>query len=314
VKLNVIIPCYNEEGNVELLHQKLTETLDDLDYELIFINDGSVDETAKVLNNLYKNDKKHVRVINFSRNFGKDAAIYAGLMHANAEYSVIIDSDLQQNPKYLLEMMKYLDEHEDVDQVAMVNQKRLKEGLITKFLKWGFYTFINMISDTKFVKGASDFRMFRSYVVESICSLSENNRFSKGIFSWVGFTTYSMPYEVEDRHSGKTNFNFFSQWKYAFNGIVNFSVRPLRLSTWLGFLSAFGAFIYLLIIIIQTLVNGADVPGYPSIICIILLLGGLQLMAIGILGEYVAKNFLETKNRPVYLAKSKLGFKDDDIL
>ena len=314
MKLNVIVPCYNEEGNVELLHKKLSEALKEIDYELIFVNDGSKDNTYEKLNELYSIDKKHIRVINFSRNFGKDAALFAGLSHANAVYTVIIDGDCQQNPKYLLEMMDYLDKHEDIDQVAMINKTRDKEGIITKMLKGTFYSFINMISDTKFVKGASDFRMFRKNVVTAINQLPENNRFSKGIFSWIGFNTHYMEYKVEERHSGKAFFNIKNQFKYAVNGIINFSVKPLRIATFMGSLFSTGSFIYLLVIIIQTLATGADVPGYPSTICIILLLGGLQLLAVGILGEYISKAYLETKKRPIYLTKNKLGFNDENIL
>ena len=313
MKLSVIIPCYNEEGNVELLHQKLGDNLGEIDYELIFINDGSTDKTINKLKDVYKSDVEHVKVINFSRNFGKDAAIYAGLCHAKSDYSAIIDSDLQQNPKYLLTMMKHLDEHEEIDQIAMVNKER-KESAMTKVLKWGFYTFINMISDTKFKKDASDFRMLRKNMVEALLSLGENNRFSKGLFSWIGFNTHYMNYVVEPRNSGKQKFNFINQWKYAFNGIINFSIRPLRIATFVGFTFAFGAFLYLCLILVQTFANGADVPGYPSLICVMLLLGGIQLMAIGILGEYMAKTNLETKKRPIYIAKNKFGFNDEEIL
>ncbi len=313
MKLNVIIPMYNEEGNAALMYKALADTLKDIKYELIFVNDGSTDRTYEMLMDLYNNDKKHVRVINFSRNFGKDAAIYAGLSHAKAKYTVIVDGDLQQNPKYLVEMMLYLEEHDDVDVVAMVNEDRKKEGALTKFLKNGFYSFMNVLSDTKFHKGASDFRMFRSYVVDSIISLGENNRFSKGIFSWVGFNTKYMTYEVEDRHSGKSNFNLKSSFKYAWNGIINFSVKPLKVATLLGMLCSIGAFIYLLVVLIKTLVAGGDVPGYPSLICVVLLLGGLNLLAVGILGEYISKMYLEIKKRPIYVAKNKLGF-DDDVL
>ncbi len=314
MKLNVIIPLYNEEGNIKRLHQQLTETLNEIDYELIFINDGSKDKTIEKLNQIYNEDKEHVKVINFSRNFGKDAAMHAGLSHANAKYTVIIDGDCQQNPKYLLDMMKYLDENENIDQVAMVNKSRTKENFFTKILKNAFYSFINSISDTRFVKGASDFRMFRENILNAIVSLNENNRFSKGIFSWVGFNTYYMEYQVEERNSGKTNFNLLGQFKYAFNGIVNFSVKPLRIATIIGFISSLGSFVYLIITIVQTLVKGIDLPGYASLICIVLFLGGIQLIAIGILGEYVSKTYLETKKRPVYVAKYKLGFDDVDIL
>lgn len=313
MKLSVIIPMYNEEGNAVLMHKALSDTLKDLKYELIFVNDGSKDKTYEMLKDIYDNDKKHVKVINFSRNFGKDAAIFAGLSHSKAKYTVIVDGDLQQNPKYLIEMMNFLDENDDYDAVAMVNEERKKESGLVKLLKNGFYSFINILSDTKFHKGASDFRMFRRNIVEAILTLPENNRFSKGIFSWVGFKTKYMKYDVEDRHSGKSNFNIKSSFKYAWNGIINFSVKPLKIATVLGTIFSLFAFIYLIIILIKTLILGADVPGYPSLICVILLLGGLNLMAVGILGEYISKMYLEIKKRPIYVAKNKLGF-DDDVL
>lgn len=314
MKLNVVIPMFNEEGNVALLHKALSDALKDIKYELIFVNDGSRDKTYSMLKDIYDNDQKHVRVINFSRNFGKDAAIYAGLAHAKAKYTAVIDADLQQNPKYLLEMMDVLDKEEDVDVVSMVNETRDKENGLVKFLKNGFYSFINVLSDTKFHKGASDFRMFRYGVVEAILSLGENNRFSKGIFSWVGFNTKYLPYKVEDRHSGKSNFNIKSSFKYAFNGIINFSVKPLKLATIIGTVCSSVSFIYLLVVLIKTLITGADVPGYPSLICVTLLLGGFNLMAVGILGEYIAKMYIEIKKRPIYVAKNKLGFDKDDVL
>ena len=313
MKLNIIIPMYNEEGNVALMHKKLTDTLKDIKYEIIFVNDGSTDNTKSMLEDIYNNDKKHVRVINFSRNFGKDAAMYAGLSHSKAEYTIILDGDLQQNPKYILDMMDFLDKNEEYDQIAMVNKERKNEGFFTKVLKNSFYSFINVMSDTKFHKGASDFRMFRRNVVEAILSLGENNRFSKGIFSWVGFNTKYVAYEVEDRHSGKSNFNLRSSMKYAWNGIINFSIKPLKLATIFGSMCSVFAFVYLIGIIIKTLITGADVPGYPSLICFVLLLGGLNLMAIGIVGEYISRMYIEIKKRPIYVAKSKLGF-DDDVL
>lgn len=314
MKLNVVIPMFNEEGNVTLMYDKLSEVLNNIKYQIIFINDGSVDNTYAKLKDVYSKDKEHVKVINFSRNFGKDAAIYAGLQNSKSEYTVIVDGDLQQNPKYLLTMMDFLDKTPEYDQVAMVNEERKNESFIVKFLKNSFYSFINVLSDTKFHKGASDFRMFRKNVVDSILSLGENNRFSKGIFSWVGFNTKYMAYEVEDRHAGKSNFNIRSSFRYAWNGIVNFSVKPLKMATILGTICSLFAFVYLLIVLIKTLITGADVPGYPSIICVILLLGGLNLLAIGIVGEYISKMYLEIKKRPIYVAKNKLGFDDEDIL
>lgn len=314
MKLNVIIPCYNEEGNISPLYEKLVETLKEIKYELIFVNDGSKDKTEEKIKEIYVKDKKHVRFINFSRNFGKDAAMYAGLKYAKAEYSVIIDGDLQQNPNYLLEMMKFLDENPEYDQVAMINKKRSNESSLAKILKNCFYAFINSISDTKFKNGVSDFRMFRTEMVKAIVSLEENNRFSKGIFSWVGFKTKYLPYNVENRHSGKSNFNLLKSFKYAWDGIVNFSIKPLRIATVIGALTSAGSFIYLLVLIIKTLIKGIDVPGYASLLSLILLFGGLNLLAIGILGEYIAKMYVEIKRRPIYIAKYTLGFDEDDVL
>lgn len=311
MKLSVVIPCYNEEGNISLMHEKLIRALEDIKYELIFINDGSFDKTYDKLNEIYEKDKKHVKVINFSRNFGKDAAIYAGLANSKGNYTVIIDGDLQQNPKYLIKMMEFLDNNSEYDQIAMVNKKRPNEGFLARVLKSSFYKFINKLSDVKFENGASDFRMMRKEMVKSVISLTENNRFSKGIFAWVGFKTKYLAYEVEDRHSGKTKFNLTKSFKYAVNGIVNFSVKPLKIATVVGFLFSSISFIYLIFIIFKTLITGIDVPGYPSLICLILFLGGLNLLAIGIVGEYISKMYLEVKNRPIYIAKNTLGFEDD---
>ena len=314
MKLNVIIPMFNEEGNIFLMYDKLSQYLKNIKYELIFINDGSKDKTYEKLVEVYNKDKKHIKVINFSRNFGKDAAIYAGLKASRAKYTVVVDGDLQQNPKYLIDMMNFLDENDDYDIVAMVHKDRKKENFLVRFLKNTFYSFINILSDTKFHNNASDFRMFRKNVVEAILSLEENNRFSKGIFSWVGFKTKYIPYEVEDRYSGKSNFNLKSSFKYAWNGIINFSVKPLRVATVIGSLCSLFAFIYLISVLIKTLIIGIDVPGYASLICLVLLFGGFNLLAIGILGEYISKMYLEIKKRPIYVAKNKLGFEDDDIL
>lgn len=311
MKLSVIIPCYNEEGNVKLMHEKLSSALKDIKYELIFINDGSKDNTYNKLKEEYEKDKTHIKVINFSRNFGKDAAIYAGLSNSKGKYSVIIDGDLQQNPNYLLKMIEFLDNNPEYDQVAMVNKKRPNESLLAKILKSTFYKFINRLSEIKFENGASDFRMLRKEMVKSIVSLSENNRFSKGIFAWVGYNTKYLPYEVEDRHSGKTKFNLIKSFKYAINGIINFSVKPLKISTITGFLFSSISFIYLIYILISTIVTGNPVPGYPSLICLILFLGGLNLLAIGIVGEYISKMYLEVKDRPIYIAKNTLGFEDE---
>lgn len=313
MKLNVIIPCYNEDGNILIFHEKISEVLKEIKYRLIFINDGSSDKTEEKLVSLYNKDKNHIRIINFSRNFGKEAAMYAGLIHSNAEYTCILDADLQHNPNYLLKMIDILDNNPEYDQVCMINKKRTNEIFLAKILKKLFYKIINKISDTEFKTGASDFRMFRKNVVEAINSLKENNRFSKGIFSWVGFNTKYIPYSVEKRYSGKSKFNIIKSFKYAWHGILNFSIQPLKLATRIGTIISSCSFIYLIYIFIDTLITGSKVPGYPSLICIILLLGGLNLLAIGILGEYISKMYLEVKNRPIYVAKNKIGF-DDEIL
>lgn len=313
MKLDVIIPCYNEEGNLRLLNKTLMECLDGIDYNLIYVNDGSRDNTYKVLEDLYNKNRRVVKVINFSRNFGKDSALFAGLRVSRAKYSVIIDSDMQHNPKYILEMLDFLENNKDYDQVAMVNKERKNDNTIVRFLKRGFYRFINVISDTKFKEDASDFRMFTSSAREAIVSLGEVNRFSKGIFSWIGFNTYYMDYLVEKRHSGESNFNLTRSFRYAFNGIINFSTKPLRLATVTGLITSSVSFIYFVIMIIKTLINGNSVPGYPSIVCLILLLGGINLLAIGIVGEYISKIYIEIKKRPIYITKNTLGF-DDNIL
>lgn len=315
MKLSVIIPSYNEQGNVKGLYDKLTLVLKEINsYELIYIDDGSKDNTFKELLEVYNSDKTHVKIISFSRNFKKEAAIYAGLCHSSGEYTCIIDGDMQQNPKYLLTMMEFLDNNQDYEQVAMVMKKRKNEGFIMKSCKNAFYKIIDGISDIHFQNGASDFRMFRKCVTDTIVNLSEKNRFSKGIFSWVGFNTKYMEYEVEPRLNGESKFNFKSSLKYAIDGIIGYSIKPLKLATALGSISSIGAFIYAIIIIIQKIIYDIPISGYASLISVILFLGGIQLITIGILGEYLAKTYLECKNRPIYVIRKKLGFDDDNIL
>lgn len=312
MKLDIIIPTYNEEDNIIELHKILTKEFKNINYTLIFVDDGSKDKTLENLDTIYNNDKKHVKVISFSRNFGKDAAIYAGLKNSHAEYSCIIDADLQQNPKYITNMLNFLENNPEYDEVAMVNDYS-NENKISGFLKKRFYKIISKLSEQNFEVGASDFRMFRKYVVEAINDMSEKNRFSKGIFSWIGFNIHYMNYEVEERHAGTSKFNFRRQISYAIDGITNFSTKPLRIATILGSIISLVAFIYFIIIIIQTIIFGKDIPGYASMMCMILVLGGIQILALGIIGEYLAKSYIETKNRPVYITKVKKGF-DDDIL
>lgn len=306
MKLDIIVPLYNEEENLADFYNEVKKTLSNIEYRIIFINDGSSDNSLKVLKDLYKFDKKRVRVVSFSRNFGKESAIYAGLKNSNAEYTAIIDADLQQDPNYLLDMLNKLDKSNDIDSICMIQAQKKN-----RFFQKLFYKFINKISKTNFVNGASDFRMFRKKVVESILSLSEKNRFSKGIFSWVGFNTLYLPYVVKERKKGKSKWNFFKLLNYAIDGFVGFSTSPLKFSVYLGLLSSTSAFIYLIVILIKTLIKGKDVPGYASIICLVLFIGGCILLSIGILGEYLAKTYLEVKNRPIYIESERIGFETD---
>ncbi len=307
--LTVIIPAYNEEGNIIELNKRLVNTLKDIDYELIYINDGSTDKTLEKIKSL--NDER-IKYISFSNNFGKEAAIYAGIKHSSGKYTCIIDADLQQNPKYIISMLNYLKKNEEVDQIAMVMKNRDKENLFNRISKNIFYKLINRLSDIKLVDGASDFRMFNEIVKKAILSLPEKNRFTKGIFSWIGFKTEYMYYNVEKRYSGKTKFSARAQIKYALTGITNYSIKPLQVSAILGTIISSFSFIYLLIIIFKTLILGKDTPGYASLIVVMLFIGGLQMLFIGIMGSYLGKTYLETKNRPIYIEKETKGF--DEIL
>ncbi len=313
MKLSIIIPAMNEEENIDTIYNTVKTVFENINYEVIFIDDGSKDKTFKVLESVYKKDKNHVKVIGFSRNFGKDAAIYAGLQSAVGEYTAIIDADMEQNPSYLLKMLTFLENNPEYDQVAMKIKKRKSGSAIKRLGGKMFYKVINLLSDTKFSNDVSDFRMFRSNVRDALLSLPEKNRFSKGIFSWIGFNTKEMEYDVGKRTKGETKFNFKASVKYALNGIVGFSVKPLKLATFFGAITSMSGFIYLVYIIIKTICVGIETPGFATIVCLILFIGGIQLLTIGILGEYLAKTFLETKNRPVYIARKKLGL-DEDIL
>ena len=254
----------------------------------------------------------NIKYISFSKNFGKEAAIYAGLKKATGDYICIIDSDLQQNPKYILSMLDYLKKNPDTDQIAMVMKNRNKENIFNRLFKQLFYKLINKLSETEFVDGASDFRMFRKNVKNAVLELSETNRFSKGIFSWVGFNTEYMYYNVERRFSGKTKFTTKNQIKYAITGITNYSIKPLKLSFITGLIISLLSLIYIIITVFQVLIFGKDVPGYASLLVVSLFMGGLQLIFIGIVGAYLGKNYIETKNRPIYLEKESKGF--DEIL
>lgn len=304
MKLSLVIPCYNEEENVKLMHDKIVETFkkEKYNYEMIFINDGSKDKTILKLKELIKESKEKIKIVDFSRNFGKEAAIYAGLKESKAEMVALIDADLQQDPKYVVEMVKFLDENNEYDSVAMYQEKR-KEGKILSFFKKCFYKLINKISDTKFTENASDFRVLRRNMVNAILDMKEYYRFSKGIFSWVGFNTHYQPYKVKERANGTTKWSFKGLMKYALDGIISFTTAPLRMATYVGLTSSFCSIVYLVVVIIQKIFFGIDIPGYATIITLILLIGGLQLFSLGIIGEYIGRTYIEIKERPIYIAK-----------
>lgn len=308
--LSIIIPSYNEEGNIIELNKKLNKTLKDNNYELIYIDDGSTDKTLEKIKDIYKEDTEHIKYISFSKNFGKESAIYAGLKYSKGKYTCIIDSDLQQNPKYILNMLEHLEKNKNIDQVTMVMKNRNNESFINRKLKNIFYKLINKLSDIELIDGASDFRMFNESVKKAILSLSENNRFSKGIFSWIGFNTVYMYYNVEKRYSGKTKFNMKSQIKYALTGITNYSTKPLTIATIIGLIISTISLLYILEIIFKTLLLGKDTPGYASLMSVVLFMGGIQLTFIGILGTYIGKTYQETKNRPIFIEKETKGFEE----
>ena len=308
MKLSIIIPAYNEEDNIIELNKKLNNTLKELDYELMYIDDGSTDKTLEKIKEISNNNK--IKYISFSKNFGKDAAIYAGLKNSNGDYICIIDADLQQNPKYIISMYEHLNKNKNTDQIAMVMKNRNNESLLNRFAKKTFYKLINKLSDIEMIDGASDFRMFRKNIKNALISLSEKNRFTKGMFSWIGFNTEYMYYKVEKRFSGKTKFGLKNQIKYAIIGITNFSIKPLNLSTIIGCITSILSLIYILITLFQVLLFGKDVPGYASLLVVSLFLGGLQLIFIGLIGTYIGKTYLETKQRPIYIEKETKGFNE----
>lgn len=304
MKLSIIIPCKNEEGNVLELYNKIKDTLGKVKYEMIYIDDGSTDKTLDILNSIYYKDKEHVRIISFSRNFKKEAAMFAGLTHAVGEYTCIVDGDLQQNPNYLLEMIDFLDNNKDYDEVAMRNKSRNNESFIMKFFKKMFYKCIDKMSDVHFENATSDFRMFRENVKMAMLTLKEKNRFTKGIFSWVGFNIKYMDFEMEPRKSGKTSFGFVSSIKYAISGITDFSDKPLKVPFIFGLLLFIIAIIYLIVGIVINSLN--------LVITLILILFSVTFVFMGIMGTYISKIHSEVKDRPIYISKLKKGFKKDD--
>ena len=312
MKLSLVVPCYNEAESVTLFRDAVIEAFAECgyDYEIVFVDDGSKDATLHNLRKLHKEQKCNTKVVSFSRNFGKEAALYAGLQKASGEYVSLIDADLQQPPQIVRNMVQLLDENSNYDVVAAYQDRR-GEGSVLSFFKKGFYGLINKLSTVKLQPDASDFRTFRKSVAESLLELKEYHRFSKGIFAWVGYETCFIPYTANKRIAGTTKWSFRKLFNYALEGIVGFSTAPLRLSVYLGFFTAVAAIIYSLVVLLEKLIYGIAVPGYATIIVLILLLGSMQLFCIGIIGEYVGKIFEQSKDRPIYLSKEYLTYEEE---
>ena len=299
--ISIITPCYNEEDSIPIFYDTLTEVLAEIDIEceVLFINDGSSDNTAGVIEELSEKDKR-VAYISLARNFGKEAALYAGLCNASGDYVVVMDADLQDPPSLLVQMLEIIKEGE-YDCVATRRVDRKGEPPIRSFFANLFYKLINRFSDTEVVNGARDYRMMSRRMVEAIISMSEYNRFSKGIFGWVGFKTKWLEYENTERVAGETKWSFRKLFSYAIDGIISFSQAPLSVAAWLGGLMTVISFFALIFIIMRKLVYGDPVAGWASTISIILFIGGLQMAVLGVIGQYLAKTYLETKRRPHYI-------------
>lgn len=305
-KLSVIVPCYNEEAATPLFYDAFIDRTQTLaaELELIFVDDGSKDGTLAAFRALREKDER-VHYISFSRNFGKESAMYAGLEAATGDYVAIMDVDLQDPPELLPQMLKGVEE-DGYDCVATRRVTRKGEPKVRSFFARMFYRVINHISKTEIVDGARDFRLMTRQMVDSILSLKEVSRFSKGIFSWVGFNTHWLEYENVERVAGETKWNFWKLLVYSIDGIIGFSTAPLALASVVGVVFCLLAILLLLFFLIKTLLWGDPVAGFPALICIILLLGGIQLFSVGILGQYMSKTYLETKRRPIYIAKEKV--------
>lgn len=300
--ISVIVPCYNEEAALPIFCQEITKVFKSMNcgYELILVNDGSKDHTLDLIRDFAAQDE-HVKYISFSRNFGKESAMYAGFCNAKGDYVAVMDADMQDPPSLLPKMLHIL-ENEDYDSVATRREDRKGEPPIRSFFARKFYKLINKVSDADVVDGARDFRLMKRDMVDAIVSMSEYNRFSKGIFGWVGFKTYWLPYENVERVAGETKWNFWKLFKYAISGIINFSQAPLDMVSYVGIFSTIGSLIALIIIIVQKLIYGNPVAGWASMVCIVIFMSGLILFCLGIIGQYIAKIYMETKNRPHYIA------------
>lgn len=313
MKLSLVVPCYNEAENVAAFQEAVIGAFDGCgyDYEIVFVDDGSRDATMFQLKKLFKAQKCPVKVVSFSRNFGKESAIYAGLKQTCGEYVTLIDADLQQRPEIVRNMVQILEEQPEYDLVAAYQDRR-GEGKVLSFFKKSFYKIINHLSNVDLHADASDFRTMRRTVADSIIDLGEYHRFSKGIFAWVGFNTCFIPYTACERVAGESKWNFRKLFNYAIEGIIGYSTKPLRMATFLGGFTAVVAFLYLINVVLERLIGGIDIPGYATIVVLILFLGSMQLFCIGIIGEYVGRTFEQSKQRPVFIPREILTYEDNN--
>ncbi|MCM1008054.1 MAG: glycosyltransferase family 2 protein [Ruminococcus flavefaciens] len=306
--VSIVVPCYNEQEVLPMFYEEITKVTGqmskdypELTFEYLFIDDGSKDKTLEIFRSLADKDKR-VRYISFSRNFGKESGMYAGLKNAKGDYIVVMDADLQHPPSFLPQMYSYV-RNGEFDCATTRRVSRKGESKVRSWFARKFYKIMNKISQTEIVDGAQDFRFMSRQMVDAILDMSEYNRFSKGIFSWVGFKTRYIEYENVERPAGTSSWSFWGLFKYSLEGIMAFSTAPLAVSSLLGIISCIIAFILMIITVIKTIAFGEDVAGYPTTICVIFLLSGLQLFCTGILGQYLAKTYLETKKRPIYIAR-----------
>ena len=310
-KISVVVPCYNEEEALPVYYKEMCrvmEKMKEVVFELIFVDDGSSDATLRIMKDLNEKDSR-CRYLSFSRNFGKEAAIYAGLKASDGDYVALMDVDLQDPPALLPEMYEILQE-DGYDNVATKRATRTGEPRIRSFLSESFYKFVNAISKTEIVDGARDYRLMKRKMVQAVLEMSEYNRFSKGIFGWVGFRTKWLEYNNIERSAGKTKWSMWKLFKYSVEGITGFSVAPLSLASVVGVLFCLLSFIMIVVIVVRTLVWGDPVSGWPSLACIIFMVSGVQLLCTGIVGEYLSKTYLETKKRPIFILKDSSDDKE----
>lgn len=303
-KITVIVPCFNEQDALPIYYKEMCKVMNkmpEVEIEMLFVDDGSTDRTLSVMKDLNALDEK-CKYLSFSRNFGKEAAIYAGLKNATGDYVAIMDVDLQDPPELLPQMYQILEEGE-YDNVATKRSTRKGEPVIRSFLSETFYKCINKISKTEIVSGARDYRLMNRRMVDAVLEMSEYNRFSKGIFEWVGFRTKWLEFENVERSAGETKWSIRKLFTYSLEGIMGFSVAPLSFASVIGLLFCVLSFLMVIVIVVRTLVWGDPVAGWPSLVCIVFMVGGVQLLCTGIVGQYLAKTYLETKHRPIYILK-----------